>query len=183
MDDLVECHQRACNGFARVAHAVAADAWSVPTPCTEWTAREVVEHVIGFHEFLLLRPLGTRAQRPREGEAARWDATADALFAVLAEAGAVDRVTELPGGGQSSPRRMLGALTTDVLVHTWDLSVATGVPAMLDAQLVDDAYRAAVAGGMDWSAGMVGPQVTVAEDASVVDKLIAFYGRSPSWPA
>lgn len=33
---------------------------------TEWDARGVLEHVIGFHEvLLLLRPLGIRADRPK----------------------------------------------------------------------------------------------------------------------
>jgi uncharacterized protein (TIGR03083 family) len=123
VDGLVERHRRACDGFSRIAHAVPSESWTAATPCTEWTARDVVEHVIGFHDFLLLRPLGVRAQRPRENSAARWDATADALFAVLAVEGELDRETELPGGGTGSARTTLEALTTDVLIHTWDMGL------------------------------------------------------------
>jgi len=126
MSDLVDAHRHACDEFSRVAAAVEPDQWTAPTPCTEWDARAVVEHVIGFHDFLLLRPLGVRANRPRIGPPARWDATKTALFGVLGESGALDRETELPGGGTSTPRTMLAALTTDVLVHTWDLARATG---------------------------------------------------------
>jgi len=181
VDPLIDRHRRACDGFARVAHSVAADGWTAPTPCTEWNASDLVEHVIGFHEFLLLRPLGVRAERPRDDPAARWDATTRALFAALQTDGALDRATELPGGGHSSPRLMLGALTTDVLVHTWDLAVATGVPPRLDAELVDDALVEATSTGLNREAAMIGPEVGVAADASAIDKLVAFYGRAPSW--
>jgi mycothiol maleylpyruvate isomerase-like protein len=71
VDPLIERHRRACDGFARVADAVPVDRWTSPSPCTEWDARAVVEHVIGFHEILLLGPMGVRAHRPRDDEAAR----------------------------------------------------------------------------------------------------------------
>jgi uncharacterized protein (TIGR03086 family) len=127
VEPLVEHHRRACDEFLRVARAVPDDRWSAPTPCTEWDAQAVVEHVIGFHDFLLLRPLGVRAHRPREGAAARWEATENALFDALAQDGALDRELEMLSGEMSSPRRMLPALTTEMLVHTWDLGIATGV--------------------------------------------------------
>ena len=117
---LIEQHRRACDDFGRVAERVVD--WDSPTPCDEWDARALVEHVIGFHDFLLLRPLGVRANRPRGDPAARWRATSDALFTALAAPDVLDRETELPGGGTSTPRTMLAALTTDVLVHTWDLA-------------------------------------------------------------
>ena len=91
MSNLIERHRRACDGFARVADAVPSEKWDRPTPCTDWDARALVEHVIGFHDFLLLRPLGRRAERPRDDPAARWTATAAALFTVLAEPGVLDR--------------------------------------------------------------------------------------------
>ena len=141
----------------------------------------MVEHVIGFHEFLLLRPLGVRARRPREDPAARWQATREALFAALASDDVLDRSTELPGGGTSTPRTMLGALTTDVLVHSWDLGAAAGIDVALDPQLCERAYDAAVTSGLARDDGMVGPEVTVSPGADPVTRLIAFYGRDPSW--
>jgi uncharacterized protein (TIGR03086 family) len=181
MDELVARHQSACYAFAHVAHAVAPEQWSAPTPCTEWNARDLVEHVIGFHEFLMLRPMGVRAHRPRENPAARWDATAAALFDALAVEGMLDRATDLPGGGQSSPRQMLGALTTDVLVHTWDLARAAELDVTLNEELCADAYAAARGANIGRDSGMVGPEVSVADDADIPTKLVALYGRDPSW--
>ncbi len=164
-----------------MARAVPPQRWSAATPCSEWTARDLVEHVIGFHEFLLLRPLGVRAHRPREDPAARWAATSDALFGALAVDGVLDRATDLPGGGQSTPRQMIDALTTDVLVHTWDLARATGVDVGLDEELSADAYAAARGANIGRDSGMVGPEVPVDDDADTATKLVALYGRDPSW--
>jgi uncharacterized protein (TIGR03086 family) len=181
VDEEVVRHRRACDGFSRIAHAVAPDAWWVPTPCTEWTARDVVEHVIGFHEFLLLRPLGVHASRPRDDPAARWNATSLALFTALVTEGALDRATELPGGGESTPRAMIGALTTDVLVHTWDLARAVQQAVALDEELCARAYAAARASQLRRHEAMIGPEVLIGADAAMADRLVAFYGRDPAW--
>jgi uncharacterized protein (TIGR03086 family) len=180
VDESIERHRRACDGLGAVAHEVRAELWAAPTPCSEWTTKDVVEHVIGFHDFLLIRPLGVRALRPRTNAAARWDATADTLFAALAIEGVLDAVTELPGGGISTPRTMIDALTTDVLVHTWDVARAIGTSTAPDDELCDRALvmvRAAGVGRGD----AIGPEVPIGENAWAVDKLVAFYGREPSW--
>ena len=181
MSGLVERHQRACAGFSRVTGRVRADQWEQPTPCAEWDARALVEHVIGFHDFLLLRPLGVRAHRPRSDPAARWDATASALFGALSEPGVLDRATELPGGGQSSPGQILPALSTDVLVHTWDLARAVGVPPDLDPELCASAYDAVRAHELPRDTGMFEAARPVDADADAATRLIAFYGRDPAW--
>ena len=174
-------HSRACARFSAVAGGYRSELWSAPTPCTEWDARALVEHVIGFHEFLLLRPLGVRANRPRDDPAARWRASADALFGYLANDGALDHPTELPGGGQSSARQMLGALTTEVLVHTWDLARAGGAEPRLDHDLCERAFAAATTAVLRRGDGMIGPEVAVEPAADIGTRLAALYGRDPAW--
>jgi uncharacterized protein (TIGR03086 family) len=181
VNDPVERHRRACDGFARVAHAVPPEQWSAPTPCAEWTARDLVEHVIGFHEFLLLRPLGVRAQRPRDDPAARWDATSFALFTALDTDRTLDRTTELPGGGTSTPRTMIDALTTDVLVHTWDLARAVRLPAQPDEELCARAYARVRASDFPRDPAMFDPEVAIDAGVPVSDRLVAFHGRDPAW--
>ena len=178
---LIEQHRHACDDFGRVAERV--DHWDSPTPCDEWNARVLVEHVIGFHDFLLLRPLGVRANRPREDPAARWRATSDALFTALAAPDVLDRDTELPGGGTSTPRTMLAALTTDVLVHTWDLARAAGVDPHLDEDLCIDALANAEQPPLNRARGMVGPERDAPAGADAATRLAAYYGRDPLWTA
>jgi uncharacterized protein (TIGR03083 family) len=160
----IERHRRACDGFARVADAVQPDRWERPTPCAEWDAGALVEHVIGFHEVLLLRPMGVRAHRPRTDPAARWAATQRALFDALTE-----------------PVDVLPALTTDVLVHTWDLARAVEVAPDLDLELCESAYEALRVTDLPRDGGMFAAAVPVAPDADAATRLVAFYGRDPAW--
>jgi uncharacterized protein (TIGR03083 family) len=162
LTELVTRHRTACDGFSRIAAQFNEPRWTLPTPCTEWDAAALVEHVIGFHEFLLLRPLGVRAHRPKSDPAARWSATSAALFVALDEPGA--------------PHTMLAALTTDVLVHTWDLARA----AALDPELCAIAYDAVRNADLG-ATGMYAPARPTAGNADTVTKLIAACGRNPAW--
>ncbi|GAA4541896.1 hypothetical protein GCM10023161_25030 [Mycobacterium paraffinicum] len=76
----------------------------------------MLEHVIGFHDVLVLRPLQLKPDRPRDDPQARWQLTYDALRAAF-ESG---RMTQLDA------YRLMPNLTRDVLVHTWDLARAVG---------------------------------------------------------
>src|SRR6478736_2777556 len=102
MTDLVQQHRRACDGFTRVVDQ-AHGQWSAPSPCTEWDARGVVEHVIGTQITMLLDPLGGKPALPHDDPSARWRVTVEAVFAALAEPDALD----------DKRAGLLGVLTTD----------------------------------------------------------------------
>jgi uncharacterized protein (TIGR03086 family) len=171
MTEVVAQHRFACDGFGRAVSA-AAGRWGAPSPCSEWDARGVVEHVIGFHDVLLLKPLGAKPTRPKDDPPARWSLTVDALFSALASPGAVDAERE----------SLLGVLTTEVLIHTWDLSRAIGIDVLLDAQLCELGYER-VKESQDRLAAseMFAAPVPVALDASAQDRLLALFGRDPGW--
>jgi hypothetical protein len=76
---------------------------------------------------------------------------------------------------------MLAALTTDVLVHTWDLARAGGLEPRLDAELCETGYARALAAGLKRGDGMIGPEVVAGPDADAGTRLVAFYGRDPAW--
>ena len=182
MSDAAARHGRACAGFSAVVGLVRPDQWGVATPCSEWDARGVVEHVIGFHEFLLLRPVGVRADRPRDDPARRWQATEAAIGRVLAISAVLDRPVEYFDGGTRPPREMLGALTTDVLVHTWDLARAVGVPDGADPALWERALRdARRSASPRQAAALFGPEVPVPDGSDAQACLLGLLGRDPSW--
>lgn len=180
-DDVVADHSRACRGFSTVVREVPEDGWTAPTPCSEWDARALVEHVIGFHEFLLLRPLGVRAERPREGTAARWLATAVAIDAALRHPRLHEEASYFDGDTRR-PLDVLGAITADVAIHTWDLARSVGAPDRIDRDLCSAALDAAGAtrAAVDRS-GLFAPPVTIRSDASPQDHLLALRGRDPGW--
>ena len=165
-----ERHLAACARFGEAVRAAATTpgGWDRPSPCPEWDARGVLEHVIGFHDVLLLRPLSAKPERPKDDPVQRWAVTEAALADVL-----TSRTAEVDRG-------LLGALTQDVLVHTWDLARAVGADERLDPdvcaellrRLPDDFHTLA-------GSGMFAPPVDVADDADPQTRLLARFGRDP----
>jgi uncharacterized protein (TIGR03083 family) len=115
MDDLAERHLAACRRFGEPV-AAGEGKWDRPSPCDAWDARGVLEHVIGFHDVLILRPLGLKPGRPRDDPRARWQSTYDSLTAAL----------ESGTASQLDAYRLMPNLSCDVVVHAWDLARAVG---------------------------------------------------------
>jgi uncharacterized protein (TIGR03086 family) len=178
VDEMTSRHLLACEGFSAIVHQ-ADGAWDNPSPCTEWDARGVLEHVIGFHDVLLLRPTGTKPKRPRDDPTARWDVTAAAVRA------AVDGSRAEPSADDSSQpdlARLLPMLTTEVLLHTWDLARALGVDPRLDSGLCEVSYQMALSNDQKLrSSGLFGPAIPVPDDTDPATRLVAFLGRDPEW--
>ena len=168
---VLQRHRRALAGFDAVIEN--AGEWDSPSPCEGWTARDVVKHVTDIHTVM--------AQRLGEipsGEG--WPASRDAALRALAKPGALDEVIDVPNGGEMAAGRFVNVVTTDVLVHTWDLARAFGTTAPLDPELVERAHNAAIP--MDElirSSGMFGPRIDIADDADPQSKMLAFFGRDP----
>jgi len=180
MTDSFERHLQACRGFSR-AVGLGDGRWDSPSPCGDWDARGVVEHVIGFHDVLLLRPLGAKPQRPKGDPVARWAVTSDAIVTSLSD---MDE-TKLQAVKESSGIalvRLVPMLTTEVLVHTWDLARAIGEDPALDPGLCDVAYEAALLNAESLqSSNMFAAAISVTADADAATKLIALLGRDPLW--
>jgi len=171
MTEVLADHRQACASFTTVVRAAGGN-WDAPSPCSEWDARGVLEHVIGFHDVLLLRPLEAKPTRPKDDPEARWALTVAALFEALGRPGVLDEK-------RSS---LVGALTTDVLLHTWDLAKAVGVDVALDPRLCQMGLDRALAHKEQFEeSDMFGPSVPVPDDASVQSRLLGFTGRDPTW--
>lgn len=67
----------------------------------------------------------------------------------------------------------------DFLIHGWDVAKATGQDTTMPPGLAEANYDMIPPFTDDQREGIFGPKVTVADDASVQDKLIAFTGRRP----
>jgi uncharacterized protein (TIGR03083 family) len=170
VNDLVTRHRLACDGFSAIVQQ-ADGHWDSPSPCPEWDARAVVEHVIGFHDVLLLRPLDAKPERPKGEPSARWAITVLAIFSVLG------RPTE-----DLKINRLLPALTSDVLVHTWDLAMAVGVVPRLDPDLCSICCEFVLPNDRQLrESGMFAPAFEVPGEADAATRLVAFLGRDPAW--
>lgn len=180
MSELVNNHRTASNGFLDVARSVTD--WSAPTPCPEWDARGIVEHIIGFHDAVVLGPSGREVNRPDDDPVERWAVTAAAAQEAFGDQETLDLEVEVPGMGRAQIGRLAPTFTTDILVHTWDLARAAGQDVTLDEALCTSAYETARAFGDALAkSGMFAPPVEVPENAPLQDRLLGLMGRDPSW--
>jgi uncharacterized protein (TIGR03083 family) len=182
-NDVAELHLAVCRRFGEAVRS-AHGKWDRRSPCDEWDARAVLEHVIGFHDVLVLRPLGLKPTRPRGGTSrlrgkdpqVRWQLTYDSLTEALA-----------PGRATPLDAHQLPKLTRDVLVHTWDLARAVGAQDRLDPGWCELFYADLPADPQASSpSGMFKAPHAVDNEASEIDvqaRLLARLGRDPSWPS
>ena len=130
-------------GFAQATATVRDDEWDRPSMCTDWTIRDVVEHVVGGDRFApILLDGGTldEAIAAVVGVDHLGDdpigAVADASAATRAAfAGSLDREVDHPVGTIPA-RRFIGFRIFDQLGHTWDIAEALGHPVVLDPAAV-----------------------------------------------
>jgi uncharacterized protein (TIGR03086 family) len=72
-------------------------------------------------------------------------------------------------------------LCADTLLHTWDLATATRQDDSLDLEAVAKAHAFLTPmGSMMRGPGGFGEEITVADDATPQERLLAFAGRDPA---
>ncbi|MGW4636614.1 TIGR03086 family metal-binding protein [Nocardia sp. NPDC004415] len=139
--------------LSAVVAGVADDQWDLPTPCSEWTVAQVVQHAAGDQlayaaalgvgpgpSYNPFAPSGTfdipAAALVREAvdqTAAAWATVSDTTPVVP---------TPLPHGDLPTPvAATLAAL--DAAVHAWDIAIATGQPSPLTDTLATHLLTAA----------------------------------------
>ena len=184
-----ELFEQALRGFRERVDRVPADGWSGASPCADWDARGVVNHVVG--ELLWVPPLLAGRTIGEVGDqfdgdvlgddpAAAYAAAADGAIAAAKEPGAREAITHL-SFGDFSGADYLAQVGSDVAIHTWDLSRATGQPGALDEGVVAAVHDFLAPQAEDWRAGgAFGPAVEVAPTASAQDRLLGLTGRNPT---
>jgi len=87
-------------------------------------------------------------------------------------------------GGIDLPGAVAAAVVADELViHGWDLAVATGQPYEPDAVALQSSYGFLLAATQDPSrgGGIFGPVVPVAAEAPLLERALGLSGRDPGW--
>lgn len=164
-----------------VVEAVRPDQLGWPTPCSEWSVHQLIDHLIGGADYLLSAAKGM-GPGPSEGvPGTEYRARVNRVLTALESPGALERVCVSPLGFDWPVSAAVAGTFMDVLIHTWDLARATKQDERLDAGLVE-ACTAMFLPEMPRrgrEAGIVGPAVVVGEGASAQDRLLAAMGRAP----
>ncbi|WP_282792521.1 TIGR03086 family metal-binding protein [Streptomyces sp. CC224B] len=186
---LLDRYGRAQEQFTRRVRAAGPDRWDAPTPCAEWTVRDLVRHLVT--EQLWVPPLvRDGATVEAVGDAfdgdplgpdpvAAWDTAAAAARAAFSAPDALDRTVHL-SYGETAARAYCAQMTTDLVVHTWDLARAVGA----DERLPDDLVAAAAREVAPYAADLAGsdlfaPAVEPPPGADEQTRLLCLLGRAP----
>jgi uncharacterized protein (TIGR03086 family) len=175
---------------ARVVAGVRDEQLSEPTPCAGTSVGAMLDHLVGL--TVAFRQAAEKV--PQDG-GPRADADSlppdwrtrlplqlDGLVAAWQHPSAWEGTAEAGGVRMPAPAMAAVALN-EVLVHGWDLAVATGQqyradPASVQACLAMVGDRT---DATDEPEGLFGPVVPVPEDAPPFDRLLGQTGRDPGW--
>jgi uncharacterized protein (TIGR03086 family) len=185
--DSMQMLQRAVDEAGRIVDTVSPDQLDNSTPCSEWTVRDLINHITGGATMFAIsaeqgsvpdeemaRIMGDNLGTDYKG--AFHTATARAM-AAFQQPGVLEKVVKLPFG-EMPAGIALNVAVFDVATHAVDLARATGQK-IDDTELLD----AALAQGKE----MIGPELRqpglfdaeqpAPSGASADDKLLAFAGR------
>jgi uncharacterized protein (TIGR03086 family) len=181
---------RALSQMTTVLQQMPTDSLDAPTPCHDWTVRELLRHVVRQN----LRNFTASAK----GDTPDWAATppelgdnwledyrhgAEALLEIW-RACDLEQQVPMPGGAQAPLRSRADQQITELCMHAWDLTKATRQSTSLDDGLAEHALA--------WSRQMLRPQfrgegkafgdeVPVPPDAPAYERLAGWFGRDPHW--
>src|SRR5438270_11056972 len=68
MSEVSDRYATVSDGFTARLEGCPPDKWSAPSPCAEWTARDIVSHVVHVHRRIAARLDGSEAPAPAEDE-------------------------------------------------------------------------------------------------------------------
>lgn len=185
-DDLQQLHQRSLEEFDRYVKAIGSDQWGNATPCTEWSVRDLVNHIVNEDRWTVplmqgatIEEVGDRFDGDLLGDDPQgaWEmAKKEASNAVQSE-GAMDRTVNV-SWGQISSAEYISQLFNDHVIHAWDLARGIGADDTLDPELVEALYEAAKPRAAEFAGyGVFGTPVEVPADADTQTKLLGIFGR------
>lgn len=175
----------------RLAHGVRDDQLDLPTPCSDYTVRHLLGHILGLAAGLRAT---ARKERGEGNEAVPgstlpelpgdWRAVLPGALDDLAEAwrdpAAWDGTTH--AGGLDLPGAVAGLVTADELVvHGWDLARATDQEYVPDEAALAAAHAMLAPAAEGDGGGIFGPAVPVSDSAPFLDRVIGLSGRDPAW--
>jgi uncharacterized protein (TIGR03086 family) len=181
-----ELHRRAVEEFDRRVKAVQDDQWRLPTPCTEWDVRALVNHLVYENKWTpelfagkTLAEVGDRFEGDLLGDNPKgaWSAAMRPAIDAVQQVGAMERTVHV-SWGKISGQEYASQLFADHLIHAWDLARAIGADERLDPELVEACYRRTKPQEeMLKATGLFGEKIEPPEGADLQTRLLAVFGR------
>lgn len=174
----IEAFESAAKRARQTVAGVKPNQWASSTPCTEWNAQAVLDHMVGTLNFVASSLSGTPSVQAK-GSLQAFDVGVAAVSKAARVPGVLEKTIKSPVGEMPGQVLLMIAIS-DTLIHGWDLAKATGQDIKLDTKNVEMVH-----GFMSMQAEAarkrkaLGPEVKVPENASAQDKLMGMVGRKP----
>ncbi|HET9829393.1 MAG TPA: TIGR03086 family metal-binding protein [Nocardioidaceae bacterium] len=180
MESVAERYRRLASLMTDRIAAVPDEAWAGPTPCEQWTVRDLVGHLLDVHgRFHQLVGRSLVEHPPVEKDPlAAWIAVRDQMQADLEDPARVAQEYDGRLGRSTFGASVDGFVCFDLVVHGWDLARATGQDETIPAE---DAER--IQAMVDRMAptmlenGVISRQLDPGPDATPQQRLLAALGR------
>jgi uncharacterized protein (TIGR03086 family) len=180
MTKVQDSYRLVSSGFDAAVRSVSPDKWEVQSPCDQWTARDVVAHVVEGHRSVIA---GVRGGEPEplgadEDPRRAWEQASQAIDEITGDPEAVAKEVDGPTGRMSAGEIIGRFVTMDLLVHTWDLARTIGADERLDEDSVRQAYEALKPmDAMIRQPNVFGPKLEPPIDADLQTEFLYFLGR------
>ncbi|TCP50837.1 uncharacterized protein (TIGR03086 family) [Tamaricihabitans halophyticus] len=188
---LLEAHGMAMAAFDRVVHEVTEPQWTLPTPCSDWNAGDLVNHLVAeqlWAPWLLrgytLAEVGDRFDGWLLGDdpVTAWEQASAVAHAAWRTPGALDGDVHVTGG--QLPAETYGwQMTSDLAVHSWDLAMSIDASQPIEPELATvllaqlEPQRELLV-----ESGLFHAPVQVPDSATEPERLLALLGRDPAKP-
>ena len=180
MIDVQDRYKLVSSGFDAAIRAVPPDGWGAQSPCEQWTARDLVAHVVGNHRGVIASVKGGNAEPLGADEDPRqaWENVSRAIGEIAGDPVAGAREMDGPTGKMTAAQIIGQFVTMDVLVHTWDLARTAGADEELDEDSVRRAYEALKpVDAMIRQPNVFGPKLEAPPGADLQTEFLYFLGR------
>jgi uncharacterized protein (TIGR03086 family) len=183
-EDMLAVFDRAAALADTTVAAVRPEQLGDPTPCTQWTVRLLLNHLVGGNLAFLSMGEGTpppdrSADHLGDDYLASFRATVDKLKAMFGRPGFLEQPANTPFG-PGTGATLLQMRFNEFMIHSWDLARATGQSTDLDRELAERslAMMQAALGQRPRDENLpFGPEQSAPDGAPAADRLAAFVGR------
>ena len=192
--DIVGLDARAVRASVQIVSQVSAADLARPTPCSDWTLRELLAHMTAQHNGFAAAAAGDGADlvhwqtgAPVADPVGEYAAAAARVIAAFAAAGALAGEFVLP---EISPKlrfpaaEAIGFHLVDYVVHGWDVARALGQAYDLEPDVLAAALTIAQAvpdGERRRRPGAAFAPRAAAASGGPLGQIVALLGRRPDW--
>ncbi|MGI9156216.1 MAG: maleylpyruvate isomerase N-terminal domain-containing protein [Marmoricola sp.] len=152
--------------------------WTAQSPCTDWNAAQVVDHVVSTQRDYLDKQAAGLGNLDESDPNVKWHAHLDSVRDALSDQTFAAKEFDGFFGRTTVAEQLASFYGFDMVVHRWDLGTAVGEAVTFTGDELDRMETAMDGlGDMLYSEGVCAPAIEVPGDASRQQRVLGRLGR------